>query len=160
MFKTKSKIFFRAREDDPVVVQEHIASQVVMSKIDPEVMIRDHTGRDQDEDVAYEKLTTSRIDSHNTSRRSEDILGDMISRPVPRLPAADESSGSSKTTLTRLLKKIYDHIEQIRYGIQKDTYRRCVNNEWLLVGTLMDKMLFIAYFSIVIICTTVIFREY
>lgn len=159
MFKTKSN-FFRAREHDPVVVQEHIASQVVMSEIDPEVMIRDHTGRDLDEDVAYEKLTTSRVDSHNTSRRSEDILGDMISRPVPRLPAADESSCSSKTTLTRLLKKIYDHIEQIRYAIQKDTYRRCVNNEWLLVGTLMDKMLFIAYFSIVIICTTVIFKEY
>lgn len=153
-------INLRSQDDDPVVVQEHIASQVVMSEIDPEVVIRDRTSLN--EDVAYEKLTTSRVDSNNTSRRSEqDTLNEIASRPTPpRLGDSSTSAASSKTTLTRLLKNIYDHIEQIRYGIQKDTYRRCVNNEWLLVGTLVDKVLFFAYCSIVIFCTLVIFKNY
>lgn len=134
-----------------------------MSEIDPEVSIRDRT-TGQDEDVAYEKLTTSRVDSNNTSRRSNDSMMNNRSMPSRMLVElsgnSSSSSSSNKTTLTRLLKNIYDHIEQIRYGIQKETYRRCVNNEWLLVGTLIDKILFFAYCSIVIVCTLVIFKNY
>lgn len=143
------------------MVQEHIANQVVMSEIDPEVSIRDRTSMDVDEDTAYEKLTTARVDSNlSTSSR---LMSETVTKPPSsssRLnDSANLSAAGSKPTLTRLLKNIYDHMEQIRYRLQKDTYRRCVNNEWLLVGTLVDKILFFAYCSIVITCTLIIFKN-
>lgn len=117
--------------DDTVVVQEHINSQLVMSEIDPDVLIRN---RDQ---------------SSNANSNGED-----------QEPNDEQNLQNNRNlNFTKLLKKIYEHIEQVRYGLQRDTYKRCTHNEWLLVGTLIDKILFFLYCSIVIICTFTIFRN-
>ena len=104
--------------------------------------------------------------------RNRDFGGGQTSRQIDtteRSPAAaeDEANGSQeaasnsnpKHSFTKLLKNIYEHMDQIRYRLQKDTYKRCTNNEWLLVGTLVDKILFFAYCSIVIFCTMTIFKN-
>lgn len=152
------------------MVQEHIASQVVMSSIDPEVEIRNQSiitsqnglgGRDGgfsilgEDETAYEKLTSSRTEtsSNNSSSAAADAF--TRSRTTP-----SNNRASSKMTLTCLLKSIYDHMEQIRYRIQRDTFLQCACNEWLLVGTLVDKILFFIYCSIVIFCTLTIFKNY
>ncbi len=130
-------------------VHEHIASQVVMSAIDPDVTVRSSTTSGGFSDSAYEKLTVNRAD---TSIRDSP---ESQQPPTQSLRLAADS----KLTLTKLLKSIYDHMEQVRYRIQKDTYRQCVSNEWLLVGTLVDKILFFVYCSIVIFCTLTIFKN-
>lgn len=138
-----------------------------MSEIDPEVTIRDRNqsninggnyssgGLIVGEDMAYEKLTSSRVETANNS------LNSSLVQPEPSTtrPNRLNSDSSSKMTLTRLLKNIYDHMEQIRYRLQRDTYKRYVNNEWLLVGTLVDKILFFVYCSVVIFCTLSIFKN-
>lgn len=75
-------------------------------------------------------------------------------------PNSQQDTDVSKQSLTKLLKRIHEHMEQIRYRMQKETYKNCTSNEWLLVGSLVDKILFFVYCSIVIFCTLTIFRNW
>ena len=76
-------------------------------------------------------------------------------------PAVAETSltTTNKYSISQSLKRVYDHMEQLRLMLQRDTYRRCANNEWLLVAALVDKLLFFAYCGIVVFTTINIFKS-
>jgi len=56
-----------------------------------------------------------------------------------------------KTPLKEVLKKIYEHLQQIHDTYQKKTFKEKHNNEWLLVASLVDRMLFIAYCFVIVL---------
>jgi hypothetical protein len=77
----------------------------------------------------------------------------------PQTSRESEGNGQKKKyELSTVLRKIYNQIDQLKYRMQRDTYKRCINNEWMLVGTLIDKILFLAYCLIVIVSTNSIFK--
>lgn len=72
---------------------------------------------------------------------------------------SNETQSKHDKSLVKCLKVIYDNIDQIRYKVQIDTYNSCKDNEWLLVGVLIDKILFFVYCIIVITSTLTIFKR-
>jgi len=89
----------------------------------------------------------------NQQRNSELLMSEMddftisqngISNPQPK-PKPDETD-KQQQSLTKLLKKIYRHTDQMRYRFQQDAYKECAKNEWFLVASLIDKILFFIYF--------------
>jgi hypothetical protein len=126
-----SSYTFKVHDDENVAVQEHISSQLVMSPIDDDVTIRHRESNSNSLPVATAVTTNS-----------------QSNEPVKQ-----------SFTLTKLLKKTMIHLEQLRYKMQKETYKKCKNNEWLLVGVLADKIFFLIYCSIIIISTMTIFKS-
>lgn len=131
-----SSYTFKVHDDEAIAVQEHINSQLVMSPIDEDVTIRNR-----------ESNSTTRLDSGATATATN-------------TPTAQHTNEAKQSfTLTKLLKKTMIHLEQLRYKMQKETYKKCKNNEWLLVGVLADKIFFLIYCSIIIISTMTIFKS-
>lgn len=124
----------RVHDDENIAVQEHINSQLVISPLDETVTFRNRNGETDLEP------TTS-----NTQTESEVKPAEPTNKP--------------SLNLTKLLKTTLGHMEQLRYKLQRDTYKKCKNNEWLLVGILMDKICFLIYCSIIIISTMSIFKS-
>lgn len=61
--------------------------------------------------------------------------------------------------MRELLKKIYDHMQQIRYNYQKYSYKHNINNEWLLIASLIDRILFLTYTFVILVSTLTILRN-
>lgn len=120
---------FKVHDDEVIAVHEHVNSQLVMDSIDDDVVVRNRSSNPE----KNEPNETNEVNEHTEQHK--------------------------RTNLTKVLKKIYENIEQIRYRMQIDTYNTCKNNEWLLVGTLFDKILFFVYCTIVIFSTFTIFRQ-
>ncbi|CAF0769090.1 unnamed protein product [Brachionus calyciflorus] len=126
---------FKVHDDEVIAVQEHINAQLVMETIDTDIRVRNRNRNDSEEI------------SESTPQESES------------LDNLNQKDGNKKNNLTKLLRQIYENIDQIRYRLQIDTYNSCKNNEWLLVGTLVDKILFFVYCTIVIISTFTILKQ-
>ncbi len=62
------------------------------------------------------------------------------------------------TRFKELFKKVYEHLIQIRYSYQKFSYTTKLNNEWLLIASLVDRILFLLYCFVVIVSTLSILR--
>lgn len=135
------------------MVQEHIASQLVMSGIDDDVRVVNDTNKQP-----TQLLSQQRRDSE-TSTGSTSGDHDQSAKNASDKTTSSRSVDARKFNLSKLLRKVYDHMEQLRYRMQRETFKQCVNNEWLLVGTLVDKILFFTYCSIVIFCTLTIFSK-
>lgn len=108
----------------------------------------------------------SELDENLTVRDRTDLEGENLNENESSvMPTGSTgtttatSAGRSNLTLTKLLKKTLNHMEQLRYKMQKETYKKCKNNEWLLVGILMDKIFFLIYCSVIIISTMSIFKS-
>ncbi len=69
------------------------------------------------------------------------------------------TTNNKELILTKMLKKTMIHLEQLRYKLQRETYKTCKNNEWLLVGILFDKIFFLIFCSIILISTMTIFKN-
>jgi hypothetical protein len=69
------------------------------------------------------------------------------------------TNNNKELILTKMLKKTMIHLEQLRYKLQRETYKTCKNNEWLLVGILFDKIFFLIFCSIILISTMTIFKN-
>ena len=113
-----------------------------MSSIHPDATIR------------YRKVTNNEDETemgHVDNTQNASLLDGISSHTT-------ESTNEVNFELSKVLKKIYTQIDQLKDRLQKDTYRRCVQNEWLLIGTILDKILFLTYCVIVIISTNAIFK--
>ena len=77
---------------------------------------------------------------------------DSESRETPR-------EEPPKTPLKEVLKKIYEHLQQIHDTYQKRTFKEKHNNEWLLVASLVDRMLFIAYCFVIVLSVFTILKN-
>ena len=120
---------------------ETINTELIMSSIDTEnidVRIR-NPNRDQVNSNQSSPTRTTNQSSNNTQTEAN-------------------NPNVSSYTLSKLLKMIYGHMDQLGYTYQKENYRVCVNNEWLLIGVILDKILFFVYCSIVIFATMIIFK--
>ena len=106
--------------------------------------------------AVHEHINSEIVDSID-----QDILNRRRNNEENRLLEQDLNQTVSKHDkgLVKYLKVIYDNIDQIRYKVQIDTYNSCKDNEWLLVGVLIDKILFFVYCTIVISSTLSIFRR-
>lgn len=129
---------FKAHDDEVVAVQDHINSQLVMSELDENLTVRDRTD----------------LEGENLNENESSVMPTGSTGTTTAT-----SAGRSNLTLTKLLKKTLNHMEQLRYKMQKETYKKCKNNEWLLVGILMDKIFFLIYCSVIIISTMSIFKS-
>ena len=90
-------------------MQEQITSQLVeISPIYQDVVVRENT-------------TSSSSNANKVSTSSGSTGVDE---------AEDRNANNEDYSFTKLLKKIYEHMEQVRYRMQKDTYKQCTNNEW------------------------------
>jgi hypothetical protein len=117
-------------QDENVTLEEHINAELVMSPIDQEASVR---ARD--------------VRSDETELLNKNVISSGANR------------GDTKNyDLTRLLKKIYAHMEQLKYTFQRDTYELCKNDEWLFIALLIDKILFFFYCAIVVFATLSIFK--
>ena len=117
-----------------------------MSSLDDDIVIRNRS-------EPREQEATNQAEEENDDSRPK------ITKSTSELPNGNiRQSSSNKFGFTKLLKKIYDHLEHIKYKLQIETYRKSTNNEWLLVALLIDKILFLAYCLIVIISTMTIFK--
>jgi len=100
----------------------------------------------------------------------EQIVNQLTMSPESRLRASPQTSADNTemTLITReptapfsftvLLRKCYNHLEQLRYKLQLQTYSQCTKNEWLLVAIFMDKILFFIYLIIVFFTLITIFK--
>jgi hypothetical protein len=130
---------------------ETINNELIMSSIDSEnidVRVRNPNMHDQD--------------STSPTRRNQSpsLINNPISSPTnhdANNPQSDSTSSISYS-LSKLLKMIHGHIDQLGYNYQKENYKLCVNNEWLLIGVILDKILFFVYCSVVIFATMIIFK--
>ena len=107
-----------------------------------------------------EEMQTNNLtdDSNLPSNPFENDLN-PFNQPQTSVANTVESNDHNNYDLSLVLKKIYTQIDQLKYRLQKDTYRRCINNEWMLIGTLIDKILFFAYCLVVIVSTNSIFKS-
>lgn len=64
-----------------------------------------------------------------------------------------------KTRLKEVLKKIYEHLQHIHDTYQKRTFKEKHNNEWLLVASLVDRILFIAYCFVIVLSVISILKN-
>jgi hypothetical protein len=143
----------RSNDEDNVAVQEQITSQLVeMSPIYQDVVVRHRV-----DTASSNSISMSQIASNETARIQQQEQQEDAGQPA--VSASSTGQAQALPSLTRVLKKIHEHVDQMRYRMQKDTYKRCTNNEWLLVGTLVDRILFFTYCSIVIFCTMAIFKN-
>ena len=122
-----------------------------------------------DATVRYRKLNDHDVDSEV---RSTNLANDENSIPPVSFEgelnpfnqqrtsssAIEGNDQSNNYDLSRVLKNIYNQIDQLKYRLQRDTYRRCINNEWMLIGSLVDKILFFTYCIVVIVSTNLIFK--
>ena len=113
-----------------------------------------------DTTVRYRKVNENELEDEDTNNLPPVSIVDNSNLYV-QPQTSRESEGDEhkkKYELSIILKKIYNQIDQLKYRMQKDTYKRCINNEWMLVGTLIDKILFLAYCVVVIVSTNSIFK--
>ena len=122
-----------------------------MSAIDPDSNVRIRTSRTNEQDAESSRLANNAESSENLSTVSYTDVADTADQP--------HTSQAKNYDLTKVLKKIYNQMDQLKYRMQKDTYRRCINNEWMLVGTLVDKILFFVFCGIVLFSTRSIFKH-
>lgn len=113
-----------------------------------------------DTTVRYRKVNENELEDVDTINLPPVSIVDnsnlYVQPQTSRESEGDENK--KKYELSIILKKIYNQIDQLKYRMQKDTYKRCINNEWMLVGTLIDKILFLAYCVVVIVSTNSIFK--
>ena len=64
-----------------------------------------------------------------------------------------------KYEFTRLCKSIHEQLAQLNDRMQVETFKACTRNEWLLVAILMDKVFFLVYCFIVVLVTSLVFRN-
>ena len=130
---------------------ETINTELIMSSIDTEnidVRIRNPNNRDQITNSNTSSPTRTTNQSSNNNNNNNNV----------QTEANHNQQTVSSYTLSKLLKMIYGHMDQLGYTYQKENYRVCVNNEWLLIGVILDKILFFVYCSIVIFATMIIFK--
>ena len=60
--------------------------------------------------------------------------------------------------IKELLKKVYEHIQQIRFSYQRYSYKSNMNNEWLLIATIVDRILFLIYTGVILLSTFLILQ--
>ena len=105
------------------------------------VKVRFRNASDTNETADIETRTTGDVQASSSSRS-------------PITVTEPEQLG-----LTKILKSIYDHVNQIRDRMQIEAYKQCSSNEWLLVAILVDKIFFFIYCFNVVIVTTNIFKK-
>ncbi len=103
-------------------------------------------------------MVTFSNETVNIKNRKIQSDRDENSTEIEATQPTTSSSFQNKYNLTKLLKAIYNHMEQLRYKMQIEMYKKCTTNEWLLVAILIDKILFFIYCFIVILCTTTLFK--
>ena len=54
--------------------------------------------------------------------------------------------------------KVYEHTQQIRFNYQRYSYLNNINNEWLLIATIIDRILFLIYTGIILFSTFTILK--
>jgi hypothetical protein len=119
-------------DDEKITINENITSQLIMSSIDPNADIR----------IRDSNSETSSNENNQTT-----------------LPNNERPTREADMNFTRLLTKMYNHMDQLRYRMQRETFKKCTNNEWLLVATLVNKILFLTYFMIIFFTTKAIFKS-
>ncbi len=60
--------------------------------------------------------------------------------------------------MKELFKKIYEHMQQIRYNYQRQSYKNNINNEWLLIASIFDRIFFLIYTFIILFSSFAILR--
>ena len=117
-----------------------------------------------------DKALLFRLHDDENVAAQEQIVNQLTMSPDGRLRASPQTSANNtemslipreptaQFSFTVLLRKCYNHLEQLRYKLQLQTYAQCTNNEWLLVAIFMDKILFFIYFIIVFFSLITIFK--
>ena len=72
--------------------------------------------------------------------------------------ANEAASRSNNEKIKELFKKVYEHIQQIRFNYQRYSYKHNINNEWLLIATIIDRILFLIYTGIILLSTFTILK--
>lgn len=127
-----------------------------MSEIDPDMKIRNRPTQNNETEQLNNPFNTSEIAA---MRPLDDLEENEINGEQEAGTSSSQADPTRKYNFTKLLKKIYEQMDQLKYKMQRDTYRNCINNEWMLIGTLLDKVLFFVYCGIVIFTTMTIFKQ-
>ena len=87
--------------------------------------------------------------AHIQTELNERNQGETLNEAPPK---------SNNEKMKELLKKVYEHTQQIRFNYQRYSYLNNINNEWLLIATIIDRILFLIYTGIILFSTFTILK--
>jgi hypothetical protein len=125
------------QDEDNRYLQEEITDQRVMSTLNDTPSVRFNS------------------ENESTSISTRQVNSSTIDGPIE----TSNQTGNKNINSTVILKKIHNHIDQIRCHQDKKIYKNCSIIEWLFVASIIDKFLFFGYCTIVVISTISIFRN-
>jgi hypothetical protein len=141
---------------------ENINSELVMSALEQDVNIRVRnveSALEGDENVEEEEDVIVSLNKNIFKSTVQTSTNSSVESGSAGARQRVIRKQSGQQSLNKLLDGIYGHMDQLGYSVQRDNYKECINTEWLLIGVIMDKILFFVYCFIVILSTMVIFKS-